>query len=155
MNIREKTKKVFVKDVQIGGQNKIVIQSMTTTKTHDIKATVDQIKRLESLGCEIVRVAILTEKDALALKEIKKQINIPLVADIHFQYWYALLAIEYGADKIRFNPGNIGSRTNLKKVVDAAKEKKIPIRIGINSGSLPKGVKLESQVPRGCCSLQY
>ncbi len=145
MNIREKTKKVFVGSVQIGGQNKIVIQSMTTFKTSDVKATIAQIKRLEKIGCQIVRVAILNEKDAMAIKEIKKQISIPLVADIHFQYWYALLAIEYGADKIRFNPGNIGSKENLKKVVNAAKEKNIPIRIGINSGSLPKDVSLTAR----------
>lgn len=142
---RTQTKPIFINKLQIGGQNKIVIQSMTNTKTSDIEKTVAQIKRLEKIGCEIVRVAILNEKDAFALKEIKKQIKIPLVADIHFQYWYAILAMENGADKIRFNPGNIGSYENLKKVVKLAKEKKIPIRIGINSGSLTKGTTLSSR----------
>ena len=138
MNNREKTRKIFVNGVQIGGENKVIIQSMTNTKTKDIKSTVNQILELEKAGCEIVRVACLDLEDATAIKEIKNQIHIPIVADIHFDYKIALEAIKSGVDKIRINPGNIGDEEKVKKVVEACKERKIPIRIGVNGGSLEK-----------------
>lgn len=138
MNAREKTRKINVAGVQIGGQNKVVIQSMTNTKTKDIKSTVEQILKLENAGCEIVRVACLDIEDAKAIKEIKSKIHIPIVADIHFDYKIALEAINSGVDKIRINPGNIGDEERVKKVVDACKQKNIPIRIGVNGGSLEK-----------------
>ncbi|HEY9575174.1 MAG TPA: flavodoxin-dependent (E)-4-hydroxy-3-methylbut-2-enyl-diphosphate synthase, partial [Lachnospiraceae bacterium] len=119
-----------------GGGSPIAIQSMTNTKTEDIKATIEQIRRLQVAGCEIIRCAVPTMEAALALKEIKKGISIPLVADIHFDYRLAIAAIENGADKIRINPGNIGSIERIKAVVDTAKERNIPIRVGVNSGSL-------------------
>ncbi|MFD2829447.1 flavodoxin-dependent (E)-4-hydroxy-3-methylbut-2-enyl-diphosphate synthase [Corticicoccus populi] len=137
---RSKTRKVQVGDVSIGGADEIIIQSMTTTKTHDVEATVAEIKRLEEAGCQIVRVACPKEEDALAISEIKKQINIPLVVDIHFDYKLALLAVEGGADKIRINPGNIGRREKVEAVVEACKNKGIPIRIGVNAGSLEKHI---------------
>ena len=134
-----RNKKIIkIGNVLIGGNHKIAIQSMTNTPTKDIKKTIEQILKLEELGCEIVRVACLDMEDATAIKEIKKEIHIPLVADIHFDYRLAIAAIESGADKIRINPGNIGSDENVKKVIDKAKEYQIPIRIGINSGSLEK-----------------
>ena len=132
------TKVVKIGDRIIGGNNPILIQSMTNTKTEDITATVQQINELTELGCEIIRCAVPTMEAAVALKEIKKQIRIPLVADIHFDYKLAIAAIENGADKIRINPGNIGSTERVKAVVDAAKERNIPIRVGVNSGSLEK-----------------
>ena len=135
---RENTTKVMVGNVQIGGQNKVVIQSMCNTKTKDIDATVKQILDLENVGCEIIRVACLDMDDAKAIKEIKKKIHIPIVADIHFDYKIALQAIESGVDKVRINPGNIGSEEKVKAVVDKCKEKHIPIRIGVNAGSLEK-----------------
>lgn len=135
---RENTRKIMVGNVQIGGQNKVVIQSMCNTKTKDVKSTVKQILELEKVGCEIIRVACLDIEDAKAIKEIKKQIHIPIVADIHFDYKIALEAIEAGVDKVRINPGNIGSEERVKAVVDKCKEKKIPIRIGVNGGSLEK-----------------
>ena len=135
---RNETNKIMVGNVQIGGQNKVVIQSMCNTKTKDIENTVNQIKELEKLGCEIIRVACLDTEDAKAIKEIKKEINIPVVADIHFDYRIALEAIKSGVDKIRINPGNIGTKDKVKAVVDACKEKNIPIRIGVNAGSLEK-----------------
>lgn len=134
---RIETRKVFVKNIQIGGQNKVVIQSMTNTHTKDIDATVKQILELEDLGCEIIRVAVLDMEDAKAIKEIIKKIHIPLVADIHFDYRLALEAINSGANKIRINPGNM-SPDKLKIVVEAAKSHNIPIRVGVNSGSLPE-----------------
>ena len=137
---RTKTRKIMVGNVQIGGQNKVVIQSMTNTKTKDVEATVNQILELEKAGCEIIRVACLDLEDAKAIKEIKKRIHIPIVSDIHFDYKIALEAAKSGVDKIRINPGNIGSNDRVKAVVDACKEKKIPIRIGVNSGSLPKDI---------------
>ena len=137
---RKETKVVKIGNKVIGGNNPILIQSMTNTKTEDVEATVEQIKRLEKAGCDIIRCAVPTKEAAYAIKEIKKQINIPLVADIHFDYRLALLAIENGADKIRINPGNIGSIDKIKAVVDAAKEKNIPIRVGVNSGSLEKDI---------------
>ncbi len=137
---RNETRKIFVGNVQIGGQNKVVIQSMTNTKTKDINATVNQILQLEKAGCEIIRVACLDLEDAKAIKDIKKKIHIPIVADIHFDYRIAIEAAKAGVDKIRINPGNIGSIDRVKAVVDICKEKKIPIRIGVNSGSLPKDI---------------
>ncbi len=135
---RENTRKINVGGVQIGGQNKVVIQSMTNTKTKDVDSTVKQILELENAGCEIIRVACLDIDDAKAIKDIKAKIHIPIVADIHFDYKIALQAIESGVDKIRINPGNIGDEERVKKVVDACKEKHIPIRIGVNGGSLEK-----------------
>ena len=135
---RKDTKVVKIGDRIIGGKNPILIQSMTNTKTEDVKATVEQINRLAAAGCDIIRCAVPTMEAAEALTEIKKQIAIPLVADIHFDYRLALAAIEHGADKIRINPGNIGSTERVRAVVDAAKERGIPIRVGVNSGSLEK-----------------
>lgn len=136
--LREKTKEVRIGDVIIGGGHPVAIQSMTNTKTEDVEATAAQIQRLEAAGCEIIRCAVPTMDAAHALKEIKKQIHIPLVADIHFDYRLAIAAIENGADKIRINPGNIGSRERLQAVVEKAKEYEVPIRVGVNSGSLEK-----------------
>ena len=135
---RNETKKIRIGDVWIGGGSPVAIQSMTNTKTEDVEATVGQIRRLEKAGCEIIRCAVPTMEAAHALGEIKKQIHIPLVADIHFDYRLAIAAIENGADKIRINPGNIGSRERVQAVVDAARERGIPIRVGVNSGSLEK-----------------
>ncbi len=140
MRKRSETRTIKVGNVQIGGQDKIVIQSMTNTKTKDIKNTVEQILNLEKAGCEIVRVACLDIEDAKAIEEIKKQIHIPIVSDIHFDYKIALEAAKAGVDKIRINPGNIGSEDRVKAVVDICKEKQIPIRIGVNSGSLQKDI---------------
>ena len=137
---RNKTRKIMVGNVQIGSQNKVVIQSMTNTKTKNIEKTVEQILALENAGCEIIRVACLDVEDARAIKEIKKQIHIPIVSDIHFDYKIALEAAKSGVDKIRINPGNIGSNDRVKAVVDACKERNIPIRIGVNSGSLPRDI---------------
>ena len=137
---REHTKTVKIGNRLIGGGNPVLIQSMCNTKTEDVKATIAQILRLEQAGCEIIRVAVPTMEAAAALKEIKQQIHIPLVADIHFDYRLAVAAIENGADKIRINPGNIGSRERIKAVVDQAAERGIPIRVGVNSGSLEKEI---------------
>ena len=136
--MREHTKVIKIGDRVIGGGNPILIQSMTNTKTEDVEATVAQIQALTAAGCDIIRCAVPTMEAAEALGEIKKQITIPLVADIHFDYKLALAAIEHGADKIRINPGNIGSRERVQAVVDVAKERNIPIRVGVNSGSLEK-----------------
>ena len=135
---RNDTRVVRIGDRVIGGGNPVLIQSMCNTKTEDVAATVAQILKLEEAGCEIIRVAVPTMEAAEALKQIKKEIHIPLVADIHFDYRLAVAAIENGVDKIRINPGNIGSRERVKAVVDAAKARRIPIRIGVNSGSLEK-----------------
>ena len=135
---RKDTKVVKIGDRIIGGKNPILIQSMTNTKTEDVKATVEQINRLAAAGCDIIRCAVPTMEAAEALTEIKKQIAIPLVADIHFDYRLAIAAMEHGADKIRINPGNIGSKERVHAVVDVAKERNIPIRVGVNSGSLEK-----------------
>jgi len=140
MYTRDKTRPIRVGNLIIGGNDHIIIQSMTNTKTQDVEATVSQILSLEAAGCELIRVAVLDAKDALAIADIKRNIHIPLVADIHFDYHLALLSIEAGADKIRINPGNIGSDENVKAVVTACKAKNIPIRIGINSGSLEKHI---------------
>ena len=135
---RNETRKIMVGNVQIGGQNKVVIQSMCNTKTKDVDETVKQILELEKAGCEIIRVACLDMEDAKAIRQIKEKIHIPIVADIHFDYKIALQAIESGVDKVRINPGNIGSKDRVKAVVDKCKEKNIPIRIGVNGGSLEK-----------------
>ena len=137
---RKNTKIVKIGDRVIGGGNPILIQSMTNTKTEDVAATVAQIKQLTAAGCDIIRCAVPTMEAAKALGEIKKQISIPLVADIHFDYRLAIAAMENGADKIRINPGNIGSTERVKAVVDVAKERNIPIRVGVNSGSLEKNL---------------
>ena len=140
MNKRTETRPIKLAGLQIGGQNKVVIQSMCNIKTENYLEVSKQINECEKLGAELMRVSVMDEKDALAIKEIKKRINIPLVADIHFDYRLALLAMENGVDKIRINPGNIGDIENVKKVVSMAKEKHIPIRIGVNSGSLDKSI---------------
>lgn len=137
---RETTRKVKIGNCVIGGGSPVAIQSMCNTHTEDIQATVAQIHRLEEAGCEIVRVTVPTKEAALAVREIKKEISIPLVADIHFDYKMAIAAMENGADKIRINPGNIGSADRVKAVVDAAKALHIPIRVGVNSGSLEKEI---------------
>lgn len=137
---REETRAVNIGGRWVGGGNPIAIQSMTNTKTEDIDATVGQILALERAGCEIIRCAVPTMEAAQALKAIKERIHIPLVADIHFDYRLAIAAIENGADKIRINPGNIGGADRVKAVVDKAKEKQIPIRVGVNSGSLEKNL---------------
>lgn len=137
---REHTRVVRIGNRLIGGGNPVLIQSMCNTKTEDVAATVAQIKNLEALGCDIIRVAVPTAEAARAISEIKKQITIPLVADIHFDYRLAIASMEAGADKIRINPGNIGSKENIKAVVDCAKAHEIPIRVGVNSGSLEKRI---------------
>ena len=137
---RDKTKVVQIGNKKIGGGNPILIQSMTNTATEDVKKTVEQIHRLEAAGCDIVRSTVPDMKAAHAIAQIKKEIGIPLVADIHFDYKMAIAAIENGADKIRINPGNIGSREKVEEVVRAARERNIPIRVGVNSGSLEKAL---------------
>ncbi|MCI8286281.1 MAG: flavodoxin-dependent (E)-4-hydroxy-3-methylbut-2-enyl-diphosphate synthase [Lachnospiraceae bacterium] len=137
---REHTKTVRIGDREIGGGSPILIQSMTNTRTQDVQATVAQILELERAGCEIIRCTVPDREAARALGEIKKQIHIPLVADIHFDYKMAIVAMENGADKIRINPGNIGSADKVKAVADVARERKIPIRIGVNSGSLERNL---------------
>ena len=137
---RDNTNVVKIGKRVIGGGNPILIQSMTNTRTEDVKATVEQIRALTKAGCDIIRCTVPTQEAALALKEIKKQIEIPLVADIHFDYRMAIMAMENGADKIRINPGNIGKEDKIKAVVDVAREKNIPIRVGVNSGSLEKEI---------------
>ena len=138
--IRRKSSKVMVGNLQIGDGADITVQSMTNTFTKDVKSTVNQILQLEDAGCEIIRVAVADNEDAEAIKEIKKQIHIPIVADIHFDYRLALKSIESGIDKLRINPGNIGSRDRVKKVVEQAKPRNIPIRIGVNAGSIHKEI---------------
>ena len=137
---RDTTKAVQIGDRVIGGKNPVLIQSMCNTKTENVAATVEQILKLEQAGCEIIRVAVPTMEAAEALSAIKKQIHIPLVADIHFDYRLAIASIEHGADKIRINPGNIGSMDRVRAVVEKAKERSIPIRVGVNSGSLEKNL---------------
>ncbi len=140
MTYRDNTKVIKIGNKVIGGGNPIMIQSMTNTPTEDVAATVAQIKRLEAAGCDIIRCTVPTKEAALAVKEIKKQITIPLVADIHFDYKMAIAAMENGADKIRINPGNIGSKERIEAVVSCAKERNIPIRVGVNSGSLERNL---------------
>ena len=135
---RKDTKVVHIGERVIGGGNPVLIQSMCNTRTEDVAATVAQILRLEEAGCDIIRVAVPTMEAAESLKAIKRQIHIPLVADIHFDYRLAIASMECGADKIRINPGNIGSLDRIKAVVDTARERNIPIRVGVNSGSLEK-----------------
>ena len=135
---RKDTRKIKVGNVEIGGEDKVIIQSMCNTKTKNVEETVKQILDLEKAGCEIIRVACLDLEDAKSIKQIKNQIHIPIVADIHFDYKIALEAIKSGVDKIRINPGNIGSEEKVRAVVEACKEKNIPIRIGVNGGSLEK-----------------
>lgn len=149
--LREETRSVQVGNLTIGDNNHVVIQSMCNTKTKNVEATIKQINALEQAGCELVRVAVFDKEDAYAIKEIKKGIHIPLVADIHFDYRLALIAIESGIDKVRINPGNIGSIEKVKAVVDACKEKHIPIRIGVNGGSLEKEIleKYGEPTPEG------
>lgn len=137
---RDHTKVIKIGDRVIGGGNEILIQSMTNTRTEDIEATIGQIKRLTDAGCDIIRCTVPSQEAALALKEMKKEITIPLVADIHFDYRLAIAAMENGADKIRINPGNIGGEEKLRAVVDVAKERQLPIRVGVNSGSLEKEI---------------
>lgn len=134
------TRKVKVGNLTIGGSENVIIQSMTNTDTRDVDATVNQILELEREGCELVRVTVIDEEAAKAIKKIKKRIHIPIVADIHFDYRVALFAIENGVDKLRINPGNIGSEDKIKQVAEKAKEKNIPIRIGVNGGSLEKHI---------------
>jgi len=140
MSYRDDTREIHIGDRVIGHGNPILIQSMTNTKTDDVKATVEQIHRLENAGCEIIRSTVPTLEAAKAIKEIKKEISIPLVADIHFDYKMAVAAIENGADKVRINPGNIGTDEKLLEVVKAARERGIPIRVGVNSGSMEKSL---------------
>lgn len=138
--LRTQTRSMKVGNLILGGNNHVIIQSMCNTKTKDVDATVQQILQLEKAGCEIIRVAVFDKEDAMAIAQIKKQIHIPLVADIHFDYQLALMSIDNGIDKIRINPGNIGSIEKVKAVVEACKEKHIPIRIGVNSGSIEKNI---------------
>lgn len=138
MYTRKQTRVVEIGNVKIGGGHPVAIQSMTNTKTEDVEKTTEQILALEKAGCDIVRCTVPTEEAAEALKEIKKRIHIPLVADIHFNYKLAIAAMENGADKIRINPGNIGGEENIRKVVETAKKYHVPIRVGVNSGSLEK-----------------
>lgn len=138
MITRKKTRQVTVRKIPIGGDAPVVVQSMTNTSTDDVEATLEQIERLTQAGCQLVRVALPDQKAVKAFARIRRQTDVPLIADIHFQYRYAIAAIEAGADKVRINPGNIGSEERVKAVVDAAKQAHIPIRIGVNSGSLQK-----------------
>lgn len=143
--MKKVTKEIRIDKLIIGGNNPVIIQSMTNTKTKDINKTVEQIKLLEKAGCELVRVAVLDMDDAKAIKQIKDNISIPLVADIHFDYKLALEAIKQGVDKIRINPGNINNKTHIKMIVDACNERNIPIRIGLNTGSLPNNMAPTSE----------
>lgn len=146
---RRRARTVRVGNVAIGGRHPVAIQSMTKTHTSDIEATVRQIRRLSECGCEIVRLAVKTDSDALALSRIKRRVKVPLVADIHFQAKLALLAIEHGADKIRLNPGNIRKQSELRRIVSALKQARIPLRIGVNSGSVETaGVSARKKMPR-------
>jgi len=138
--IRKNTKKIRIGDSFIGGNAPIAVQSMTNTDTRDVDITVDQIKRLEDAGCDIVRVAVPDNEAALAIKQIKKMVKIPVVADVHFDYRLAISSMENGADKIRLNPGNIGGEERIHQVVEVAKLRDIPIRIGVNSGSVEKDI---------------
>lgn len=150
-NLRESTKEVDIGNKLIGGDNPILIQSMTNTKTENVEDTVGQILELEAIGCDIIRCAVPNLEAARAFAEIRKQIHIPLVADIHYDYRLAIAAMEHGADKIRINPGNIGSKEKVQAIVDVAKEKNIPIRVGVNSGSLEKHIieKYKGVTPEG------
>lgn len=146
---REETRKINISNIQIGGQNKVLIQSMCNIKTAKFLEVAEQINKCAALGADLMRVSIMDEEDAKAVKEIKKLIKIPLVGDIHFDYRLAILAMENGIDKIRINPGNIGSEENIKKVVETAKKYKVPIRVGVNSGSLDKTIHDYSKLYTG------
>ena len=146
---REETKKFNIANLQIGGQNKVLIQSMCNIKTEKVDEVSEQINKCAALGADLMRVSIMDEADALAIKEIKKKTTIPLVGDIHFDYRLAVLAMENGIDKIRINPGNIGSEENVKKVVETAKKYNVPIRVGVNSGSLDKTIHDYSKLYTG------
>ena len=137
---RRKTRQISIGNIKIGGDAPISVQSMTNTKTHDVNATVSQIKGLEEAGCELIRVAVLDKRDAKAIDKIRSQISIPLIADIHFNYELALESIKRGVDALRINPGNIGERWKIESVVNACKDKGIPIRIGVNAGSLEEDI---------------
>ena len=143
---REKTKQITIGNVKLGGQNRVLIQSMCNIKTSNFKEVAEQINTCAALGADLMRVSVLDMDDANAIKEIKSRISIPLVADIHFDYRLALASIEAGADAVRLNPGNIGSKENVKQVVEACKEKHIPIRVGVNSGSIDKEVNNNTAV---------
>lgn len=143
---RELTRKIKVGNITIGGENKVLIQSMCNIKTENYEAVSEQINRCAKLGADLMRVSVLDQKDALAIKEIKKRISIPLIADIHFDYRLAITSIESGVDAVRLNPGNIGSKENIKAVVDLCKEKHVPIRVGINAGSIDKEVNNNTEV---------
>ena len=145
MFLRNQTRVVKIKDKYIGGNNPILIQSMTNTKTKDVLGTIKQINELEELGCDIIRVAVLDKEDAYSIHKIKEGINIPLVADIHFDPELAIIAINEGVDKIRLNPGNIKDKNKIVEIVKLCKEKQIPIRIGVNSGSLPSDLELNAK----------
>lgn len=145
MTKRNETKIVKVGNLLLGGNNPILIQSMTNTKTKDIDSTIKQIKELEKLGCDIIRVAVLDKEDALSIGKIKENINIPLVADIHFDPELAIIAIKEGVDKIRLNPGNISKKEKIVEIVNLCKERNIPIRIGVNAGSLPKDLEVNAE----------
>ncbi len=147
MILRKKTKEIKIGNVGIGGDNPIRVQSMTNTDTKDVASTIAQIKRLEEVGCELVRVAIYDRDCASAIKDIKKEISIPLIADIHFDYKLAIASIDFGVDGLRINPGNIGTEKNIKKVVERAKDRGVPIRIGVNSGSLEKEILKKHRGP--------
>ncbi len=159
---RRKTRQISIGSVKVGGDAPISVQSMTKTDTRDVRKTVAQIRQLETAGCEIIRVAVPDEEAALAIGRIKKKINIPLIADIHFNYRLALRSMESGADGLRINPGNIGGRDRLKTIVNEAKSRSIPIRIGVNAGSLEKdllkrfgGPSAEAMVMSGLRTIEY
>ena len=153
MFTRNTTNSCRVGNLILGGNDKVYIQSMTNTKTHDVLATVKQINELANAGCDIIRVAVLNMDDAKALGQIKRQINIPLVADIHFDPELAIEAIKQGVDKIRLNPGNISNKEKIKEIVELAKKHDIAIRIGVNSGSLPKGMELNAKNMIEACKM--
>lgn len=145
--MRRKKRKIMIGKLKLGGDNPIIIQSMTKTKTHDLKATVKQIKRLERAGCEMVRLAVVDRRDSSVLKEIIESVSVPIIADIHFDYRLAIQAIDAGVDKIRINPGNIIESWKIKKIIEKAKDASIPIRVGANSGSLPKKILQKHKHP--------
>ena len=144
---RTETRKINIGNITIGGENKVLIQSMCNIKTSKVDEVIDQINDCAALGASLMRVSVLDEEDAKAIKIIKENTSIPIVADIHFDYRFALLAIENGVDKIRINPGNIGSKDKIKQVVDACKEHNVAIRVGVNSGSLDKAINKGDKAP--------
>jgi len=154
LKTRIETKPIWVHNVQIGGQNRVVLQSMTNTKTKDVVSTVEQIQQLTNAGCEIIRVAVLDTEDAIAIKTIAQQVKIPIVADIHFDYRLAIEAIRHGAAKIRLNPGNIGNEEHIRKVIDICHQYHVPIRIGVNSGSLEKGILAKHKKPTALAMIE-